>query len=70
MFGNMLGDLVNHRSYQVDQGQELQPGVFLVRVSLVGAAGQPGEYDFTMVRKERGLKVGSWMTKSLLKVKS
>ncbi|GFR48818.1 hypothetical protein Agub_g10770, partial [Astrephomene gubernaculifera] len=68
MFGNMLGDLVNCQTHEVLLSREAEPGVHLVRVRVVGPTGRPGEYDFTLVRKELGRKAGSWMTKSLLKV--
>jgi hypothetical protein len=70
MFGNMLGDLVNHQSCEVLQEQEPQAGVFTLRVRVIGPTGRPEEYDFTMVRKELGRKAGSWMTKTLLKAKA
>ena len=70
MFGNMLGDLVNCRSYQVLGDLESEGGMHAVRVNVVGPAGQTGEYEFTMVQKELGRKAGSWMTKSVLKAKA
>ncbi|GIL92677.1 hypothetical protein Vretimale_19446 [Volvox reticuliferus] len=70
MFGNMLGDLVNHQCHEVIQVQEPEAGIFVVHVRVIGPTGQAGEYDFTMVRKELGRKAGSWMAKSVIKRKN
>ncbi|KXZ55690.1 hypothetical protein GPECTOR_2g1240 [Gonium pectorale] len=70
MFGNMCGDLVNNQSHEVLEARELEPGVQLVRVRVVGPTGRSGDFDFLLMRKDLGRKAGSWMVKRLLKSKS
>eukprot|EP00197_Chlamydomonas_leiostraca_P003937 CAMPEP_0202869480 /NCGR_PEP_ID=MMETSP1391-20130828/12476_1 /ASSEMBLY_ACC=CAM_ASM_000867 /TAXON_ID=1034604 /ORGANISM="Chlamydomonas leiostraca, Strain SAG 11-49" /LENGTH=151 /DNA_ID=CAMNT_0049549801 /DNA_START=116 /DNA_END=571 /DNA_ORIENTATION=- len=72
-FSTRLGQLLNHKSYQVlepAQGKEVAPGLLQIDVEVVDAKGDKGTFQFTMVQKELGSKKGCWMTKSLCKLQA
>uniref|UniRef100_A0A383VFR9 Uncharacterized protein n=1 Tax=Tetradesmus obliquus TaxID=3088 RepID=A0A383VFR9_TETOB len=77
IFKTKCAELVDCQSYsilagppeQVQQQQQVPPGMQALYVSVVDSQGRDGGvFEFVLAQKEFGLRKGCWMTKSCLKV--